>query len=230
MKKWNIISEEASIVLVGSFNPPIFHPEWLIAKQIVERWDYSDDNSIICTHDLAQISLPDSRTLGVYLNKLILKSPLASNHIAMSDFVASVFSLLAETPLNKLGMNYTSTIRLADDESWESFGRELAPKAAWEDACGYITDDISDEEQRKLGLWSLTMQLPRPDDLTGNIRPKIEVVNSAERTLILTTNNHVELEKLGTSEVMEILATHWPESLSIAKRITENLLESQIGN
>jgi hypothetical protein len=30
MSAWVKIGEEASIVLVGNFNPAIFHPEWFI--------------------------------------------------------------------------------------------------------------------------------------------------------------------------------------------------------
>ena len=41
MSNWEIISEEASIVLVGNMNPKIFHPEWFIRKGIVEEWDYN---------------------------------------------------------------------------------------------------------------------------------------------------------------------------------------------
>ena len=55
MSNWEIISEEASIVLVGNMNPKIFHPEWFIGKGIVEEWDYSQDEFI---------SLPDMSQMG----------------------------------------------------------------------------------------------------------------------------------------------------------------------
>lgn len=230
MKKWEVMSEEASIVLVGSFNPPIFHPEWLIGKQIIDPWDYASEENNVCLPDLAQMSLPDGRTLSVYLNRFILKSPLASNHLALADLVASIFSILAETPLEKLGMNYASTIRLRDQESWESFGRELAPSAVWENACGYLSDKLVEKDQKQVGLWSLTMNLPRPDGLNGFIRPKVEAVNPRERTLSFSTNNHVELGQTEAPEAMEILATHWQDSLSISNKLIESMMASQLGS
>ena len=68
MKNLEILSEEASIVLVGNFNPKIFHPEWFIRKEIVGEWDYKNEQDINLP-DMAQISLPSDRNITVFLNK-----------------------------------------------------------------------------------------------------------------------------------------------------------------
>ena len=227
MKKWEIVGDKASVVLLGSFNPRIFHPEWLINRQIVDSWDYNDEK-IICVPDFAQINLPDSRILTVYINRFILESTLASNNLALADLATNIFVKLAETPLEKLGMNYTATIRLRNEESWKNFAKNFAPISAWEEACPYLESELTDSVGNKTGLWSITMHFPRPDDLKGFLRPKIEVVDSEDRTLTFAVNNQVEFDQVETSKVMEILSKHWKGSLLIAQQLIENMMDNQL--
>lgn len=65
MNDWEIIREEASIVLVGSMNPKIFHPEWFIRNEIVEEWDYRQDE-VVSLPDIAQVEFPNERKLTVF--------------------------------------------------------------------------------------------------------------------------------------------------------------------
>ncbi len=64
MSDWEIIRNEANIILVGNFNPKIFHPEWFIGKGIVEEWDYKKDE-VINVPDMSQMTLPGNRTVSV---------------------------------------------------------------------------------------------------------------------------------------------------------------------
>jgi hypothetical protein len=115
MSAWEIISEDASIVLVGNLNPKIFHPEWFIRKGIVEEWDYSNDE-VVNLSDMSQMTLPGNRRVSVLLNKISLGSSLASEYLALKDFVTSTFSVLGETP-----------IRAADGRSIVVFAFRIVP-------------------------------------------------------------------------------------------------------
>ncbi len=227
MKKWEVVGDKASIVLLGSFNPRIFHPEWLINRQIVDSWNYNDE-SIICVPDFTQIHLPDSRTLTVYINRFILESTLASNNLALADLVTNIFVRLPETPLEKLGMNYSATIHLRDQGSWRNFGKNFAPISPWKEACLYLQSELTDDQEKEIGLWSITMHFPRPDELNGFLRPKIEVASSEDRTLAFSINNHVELDQVETPEAMKILSEHWKKSLPIAEQLIENMMNNQL--
>lgn len=227
MKKWEVVEDKASIVLLGSFNPRIFHPEWLINRQVVDSWNY-DDETTICVPDFAQIHLPDSRTLNVYINRFILESTLASNNLALADLVTNIFVRLPETPLKKLGMNYLATIRLRDQQSWMNFGKNFAPISPWKEACLYLQSELTDNQEKEIGLWSITMHFPRPDKLNGFLRPKIEVASSEDRTLAFSINNHVELDQMETPEAMKILSEHWKNSLPIAEQLIENMMNNQL--
>lgn len=226
MSAWEIIAEEASIVLVGNFNPAIFHPEWFIRKGIVEDWDYKKEEMVVLP-DMSQFTLPGGRTVTVLLNQFTIRSSLASEYVPLKDFVTSTFSLLRETPIRQMGMNYTAQIRIPDTAKWLKFGSELAPKVHWEKAAEYIKD-LDPKEQERLGLWELTMELPRPDIILGYIRPKISAISSHDRTLAFSVNNHVEIEKNSAITMVEILAEHWDESFALATNLVETMMNSQL--
>ncbi len=226
MKCWDVIREEASIVLVGNMNPKIFHPEWFIRKQIVEEWDYSKDE-IIGLPDMAQMELPNERKITVFLNKFMVRSLLASEHFSISDLVINTFTLLRETPISQMGMNFSSVVKFINEDSWRQFGKELAPQHYWEQATNYI-NLLEKEKKKNLGLWELIMNLPRPDDLEGFVRPKIAVFPEAGNyALEFSVNNHVEVKDSSAITMTEILVENWDKSLSLANELTMNILKSQ---
>ncbi|MCD2450273.1 hypothetical protein GO003_007735 [Methylicorpusculum oleiharenae] len=227
MSDWEIIREEASIVLIGSMNPKIFHPEWFIRKEIVEEWDYSQDE-IISLPDLAQIELPNERKLTVLLNKFSILTPLATEYQSIKDLVTHTFSLLSETPINQIGMNFNSVIKIPDQEKWTQLGRNLAPADCWKQAAAFV-GDIDESKQKEFGLWDLTMNFPRPDDLEGYIRPKINVFPQAGLyTLQFSINNHVEVKDSNANSMIKVLESNWDQSLFFAKNLTKNVMESQL--
>jgi len=79
MSAWKIINESASIVLVGSFNPKIFHPEWFIRKGIVEEWDYSSDD-VVNVADMSRAVFSNESALTVLLNQFSGNSNTKNGH------------------------------------------------------------------------------------------------------------------------------------------------------
>jgi len=228
MNAWELISEEASIVLVGNLNPKIFHPEWFIRKDIVPEWDYSKDE-VINLSDMSQMTFPGDSKITVLLNQFSLRSSLASNHLALKDIVTSTFSALRETPITQMGMNYVSVVKIPDKEQWMKFGTELAPHKYWEDAVDFFSD-LDSEKKKDLGLWELTMRLPRPDDMYGYIHPKIAAVSLQDQTLSFSVNNHIEIEDGDAMNMVKILEDNWEKSMDFAKNLTNNILMSQLEN
>lgn len=177
MNSWEVISEEASIVLVGNFNPKIFHPEWFIRKEIVAEWDYSNDH-IISLPDMSEMELPNELKISAFLNKFQIITSLATEYFSLKDIVVNTFSLLSETPITQIGINLTTIIRIPDIKKWRQFGSNLAPQTFWKDAAKYI-ESLEENKETELGLWELTMNLPRPDSLVGWIRPTIAAMPQA---------------------------------------------------
>jgi len=228
MKTWEILSEEASIVLVGNMNPKIFHPEWFIRKGIVAEWDYKNEQDINLP-DMAQIALPGDRNVTVFLNKFSILTSRASEYLTLKDLVVSTFTLLCETPVLQLGMNFTSVVQINNLENWIKLGSNLAPQSYWQDSASYI-NDLDEVKKKELGLWHIAMNMPRPDTQTGFIRPEIIVLpHVGPRVLAFTINNHIEIKDFSALTMTSILEESWDNSLTLAKEITSNIMNSQIG-
>ena len=125
MNDWKIVSEEASIVLVGNINPRIFHPEWFIRKNIVGEWDYSDEK-VINLPDVAELVIPNDKKVSVFPNKFSIRSSLATEYLPLKDLVTNVFVLLEETPIIQMGMNFAMVIKINSEEKWKQLGSQLA--------------------------------------------------------------------------------------------------------
>ena len=171
--------------------------------------------------------LPNDRMITTLLNQFSIRSSRASEHFSLKDLVMSTFTLLSETPILQMGMNYTSVIKIANQDKWRQFGTQLAPQNYWKNAANFI-NSLDEDKQKELGLWELIMNLPRPDELKGFVRPKIAVQEVGEKTLTFSINNHVEIEDSNAAIMTNILGENWDKSLSLAKEITLNIMESQL--
>lgn len=235
MSAWEKIGEEAGIVLVGNFNPSIFHPEWFIRHEIVPAWNYparSNSGDEVATvavlPDLALVEFPDQRNLHVMLNKFTLRCTRASEYLTIKDIVTSTFDILQETPVTQMGMNYRADIQIADRDLWLKFGEKMAPKSPWLAAAPYI-DDLDMEKQGVLGLLEMTMQMPRPDNLKGFIRPTLSAVDLDSRKLSISINNHVVIEDNNATTMIDHLNNQWEKALAFADDFVKTTLTTQLG-
>jgi hypothetical protein len=228
MAKWETLSEEASIVLTGHFNPKIFHPEWFINKEITPEWDYSDEK-VENQFDRANFSLYGSKEVDVFLNRFLLKTKLASEFENLKDITVNTFNYLKETPIFQMGMNYTCDIKFQSLDVWMAFGREFANVDIWKDIVSYI-GDLSDEKQLESGLLDFTMHLPRPDGENGFIIAKISCVNLGEKVLSISFNNHIEIPDHNAINMIKLLNDNWSESLSIAKETRKKIMQHGVKN
>lgn len=226
MADWKITGEEANIVLIGNFNPKIFHPEWFIRKNIVEEWDYSGDD-LANLGDLTKFTLPGDISIEVLLNRFTIRSPLASNHLLLKDILIGTFNSLPECPITQMGMNYITTVNIPNTKQWAGFGKNFAPMEPWEDSLEYIKD-IPKEKLKDKGLWEIVMHFPRIDKYHGHIRPKINAVDGVKQVLQFGINDHIDLDPQTAENLIEIINGNWEESLSRSKNIIESILNSQL--
>jgi hypothetical protein len=89
---------------------------------------------------------------------------------------------------------------------------------------------VAEERKKDLGVYDLTMQLPRPDDLSGYVRSRLHVQNVPDYVLNFSVNSHVELGDAASADTLrKILLDHWEPSLSLAETLYANIVKSQLG-
>ena len=146
---------------MGSFNPAIFHPEWLSKYELISDDDLKAADIEIVHRDLTQFSLSWLR-VNAWRNKFVARTNDPSQYAPLKDLMISIFKILEHTPANQMGMNIELIYKIDTEESWHKIGNNLVPKKYWE---GPLPKGV--------GLTSLTVSSPRPDDLKGLIKVSI---------------------------------------------------------
>ncbi len=218
---YNIEEEEASIVLVGSINPSIFHPEWLYRNELISKDEHKTYSVEIVHNDITKFSL-EWLNFVVLRNKMIARTNDASKFYPLRDLMASIFTILEHTPLTALGMNFTINYNIASEEQWHKIGDTLVPKRIWEESLPH-----------RIGLTSLKMQSPRTDDLNGSLNINLSPFYSNFYGVRIQINSHIDLkfkeeEKDKEHDVYTILSESWGSSIELARKIGNKTIEKAL--
>ncbi len=122
----------SQIVAAGSFNPAIFSPDWLERNGLIGTLDAEaarKSQSFMVTN---QVSLMETDwfTLQVLDNQLSFTSKDALSP-AFKDLAVGVLSLVPQTPIAAIGINFMGHFRIATQAEYHKIGDVLAPKKIW---------------------------------------------------------------------------------------------------
>jgi len=97
-----------NIVVIGSFNPAIFHPEWFKSNEILPTSEtqaaLENADALIVTRELTQIKF-ESIVLKAAPDRFELATERADWRSDLGPVVASVFRALGHTPVTIVGFN-----------------------------------------------------------------------------------------------------------------------------
>jgi len=142
------VSEDFNIVLLGSFNPAIFHPEWFVRHGLFSEDALETAKIDAITRDFAQFSLKSMRLTCDDARLTIAVASMA--HVEMLfDALLGMLNLLSHLPITAVGMNNSAVFHLDSEDRWHRIGHQLAPKdPVWNLLC------------EKPGMQSLSIQSP----------------------------------------------------------------------
>lgn len=208
-----IIYQEGSIVLLGSFNPEIFHPAWFAKNDLIQKVE-AEESKIegleIVHHELTKFSLNWLSIQVVHQKFVALTSDLAHFN-PLRDLVIMTFEILKHTPIKQLGMNRTIDFSFKDEQTWHKIGDTLAPKTIWEKSV-----------PNRVGLTILGVRSKLTDGLQGYINVNLQPSTRTQYGVVININNHVEIAENQT--VTEILSQHWVSSMEKAFKIAQTTL------
>lgn len=206
------IEYEASIVVVGSFNPAIFHPEWLVKNELIPSVEGENVSEVKLIHnDLCSFQL-NWAEFEITSKRFQIKCHDTSKFGPLRDLAIGIFAILSQTPVKQLGINSKLRFLFSDEDAWHAFGDVLVPKKIWENAL-----------HGRVGLLKLTVKSEREDDLDGYIN--VSVSGEADRVVLFDVNNHVELNDGGINLLSEILGNSWDTFQDKAVQIARETLE-----
>jgi hypothetical protein len=182
-----------SIVLIGSFNPAIFHPSWFLLNEVISKETAASAEVQVVHSEVASVALGPLR-LDVQRNRFSIQTEQAPE-ITLLDFVLRVFGdLLPHSQINQFGINRTVYFRAPSSEKRIQLGRVFAPPAPW----GPFGNRIEHSTGKTLGgMTNVSMREVLIDTAwsghcEARLMPAYEI--DADTGIQTHINNHFELK------------------------------------
>lgn len=121
---------ELSCIFLGDFNPAIFHPSWLVQKNLIKETEGESAEIKVVSNSAAVFSI-ESADFEITQSRFLIKTSNESYFESLIDLTYSIFKLLKETPLEALGVNHIFHFELSEEKYLE-IGQTLAPFNNWE--------------------------------------------------------------------------------------------------
>jgi len=220
--------DNASIVLLGRFNPSIFQPWWFAKNGIVGEQE-ADGAEIEIIHPEICKFQTEYFLIQAERSRFMVSS-IAGPLEMVKDFVLKTFTdFLNHTPVGILGINRVVHFDTGSNKARIALGQKLAPWEAWgEWANSFEGEDI----EAQGGMVNLTMRQYRSqrEGFKGYVQAKIQpsAQLSGNSGVFMDINNHYEVVRLedavGCLKVMDVLEEQWGQAMEHAESIINHIM------
>lgn len=216
-----------SVVLIGSFNPAIFHPSWFSLNEVISK-EIADSAEIQVVHSEVAVFNLGALRLDVQRNRFCVQTEQAPE-IALLDFVMIVFGdLLPHSQISQCGINHTVYFRAPSTDRRTQLGRTFAPPAPWgpfgqriEASNGETVGGMTNVSMRE--VFESTSYLGHCE---ARLMPGYEIDQNTG--VQIQVNNHFELksdkESVGTMATLNILKNEFEPSMERCEEIIAAVL------
>jgi len=209
-----------AIVVLGNFNPMIFHPLWFAQNDLIAEQEVEQAKEVLTSDEVSTFQLNDIH-FQIERERFGLTTKDASKAQTVRDLVRGSFSLLEHTPLTVVGLNQDTRFRLASHDAWNAVGDKFAPKPHWK--------DILDSP----GMLGVSMLGTRTDCSADRISIRIAPASGLENGVYVGVNQQytIQTDKRSTipdrnKEVMRILNDDWNSFRKYAQSTALTLVSS----
>lgn len=217
-----------SIVLLGSFNPSIFHPSWFEMHGVISNEIAAIAESKVVHNEISIIVLGDIQ-INVEAGKFQVETSVAPE-IRLLDFVSKVFGdVLPHSKISSFGINKSVHFRTSTKDKRTEIGRQLAPTDPW----GAFGKRLEESSGALLGgMMSIRMrEILEDDDSRGHLEARVEPSNAIDKYtgIFVATNRHFELkdvpEHAGAKEAIEKLDKEFEIALRNSDELINHFVE-----
>lgn len=205
-----------SVVLLGSFNPPIFQPAWMAGQGLLDQAD-ADSATINIIHAQVVSFRVDPLAIDITRDRFQIETTDETAVERLRDVVIGVFRRLSHTPVASFGINRNTHYEMPTQTKWHALGHRLVPKEPWEPILSAP------------GTRSLTVEGVRPDEYKGWIRVQFEPsVRIAQNGVYVAVNDHIQLDvgsgPTPASDAIDILGIVWDDAMERAAKFTTHVV------
>ena len=215
-------------MVLGSFNPAIFHPQWFKASELLNPEECEAADNVVLTKDLASFHLPWCRVQS-FNDRFSVETTDSARIITLSDLVVGTFNLLEHCPITSTGFSRFFHVQLESEMKTNKIWDLLSPKAMWEEVIPSPrtnTISIEGENKEEKGIYQA---------LHAKIEPSARVEHGVffevhQRYTISSNNrslNDSEIQHLyGEGHLLrQKIQDDWIDFLSKSESITNHLLK-----
>jgi hypothetical protein len=219
---------QLTVVLIGNFNPAIFHPAWLARHELISDGAAETASVGIVHPDISAFSIENLFSLQVERERFTI-SRLVAPWVLISDVVAKIFGdLLSHTPLSKLGINLLVHFDTGSQAKRNEIGERLAPPTPWGEWGKLVS---SGDGRTRGGMQSLTMvQKNVSDRPAGWVQAKIEPsarIRGGLTGIFMEINDHYELAGPSPEDaraLIGILQDKFDNSVKNSEKIVDQIM------
>lgn len=221
----------SSIVAVGAFNPAIFTPDWLFARNLIGATDCDAAKSSEGLLISSQVSTfeTDWFHLQIVDGQFSLTSKGALTP-AFSDLACGIFESVPHTPITAVGLNFLAHFKMGSDADYHRVGDTLAPKRVWR--------SVFPGENSFFGLSNLQVIINsgkdgKPSDSLDKLIIQIQPSSRVKMGVFLSSNDHRAQFASKSSDanagvVSRIIRNDWDAARERAEKAFVGLISESI--
>jgi len=210
--------EGLNVVIVGSFNPAIFHPEWFLRQGLIGEQDAKEAENKVVSSEVTDVQLWGLKLLCIS-ERLSLGTSNISQAARVQDLLLQMFTLLPHTPITACGINHHVHYHVDSTDYWHKIGHTLAPKDR-------VWNGLLDQP----GMRSLTIKAQRRDAFPGEINITVEPSVKFPPGIFVRSNFHYPLPAdsihAGAAELLlKFLRGEWNTACEMARRVANTIFD-----
>jgi len=208
-----------AIVLLGKFNPNIFHPLWYAQNGLIPIEEVENVTELICSDEVSTFVYNDIH-FQIERHRFGLTTRDESRIFPLRDLVTGTFQILENTPLTAFGFNRDMQFELKDAETWHNVGHRLAPKSPWVDVL------------RSPGMLIVGMLGTRSDSHRDQVNIRVQPVMNGNHAVQVAINQHHDLDKENsyaerTADAVSLINNDWAQFLTYSVDAAQRLLTAR---
>ncbi len=220
-KTINIANKKVCVVLIGFFNPAMFHPIWFKSNKIINSSEID-----LCIEQKQCIISPeftlfhtDQLEVKVENNRFIMTA-MKEPFINLMDTIKKTFENLNTIPTKAMGINFLAHYIMPDIENYHKIGDIIAPK---EGIWNLLLKENITGNNRKGGLFSIRMTNQK-ENQEGSINVRFEKSNKYDKAIFIETNDHYQFkENIDMDIAMQILEQNFIRSIDDSFKIQQSI-------
>lgn len=211
-----------SIVLVGKFQPGMFHPFWfwkndVLTEEECKKVTDSTEQPFVISNNLSAFQT-DKYTFRITQDRFVIILNTKPYELIIDAF-NKIFDSLSTIPVVAYGLNFTFRIEY-DAKTMQRIGKKLAPRKYWG---SFFDDEI---EPMQDGLTHISMKrVEKFGAVNISLQPSR---NADEPGVIFEFNFHHEKkdkEDFDVAYIESVIASQYEEYYPIAMRLTDEIVE-----